>query len=80
MSVDTDPYLRDHAVQKQMLFPAVLGLEAVAQGAMALMVQPMPPVFENVEFLRPVSVSDNRPLTIRLSALRRVAALELPAF
>jgi enediyne polyketide synthase len=75
LSVDTDPYLRDHALQKQMLFPAVLGLEAVAQGAMALMDATMPPVFENVEWLRPVSASDNRPTTIRISALRRAADL-----
>ena len=36
LSLPTDPYLADHAVQKQPLLPAVLGLEAMAQAAMAL--------------------------------------------
>ena len=36
LSLRTDPYLADHVVQKQPLLPAVLGLEAMAQAAMAL--------------------------------------------
>jgi enediyne polyketide synthase len=75
LSVGSDPYLRDHALQKQMLFPAVFGLEAMAQAAMALMGTTAPPVFEKVEWLRPVTVSDNRPTTIRISALKRGADL-----
>lgn len=71
LSPKTDPYLDDHAVQKQRLFPAVLGLEAMAQAAMALANSKDPPAFENVEFLRPVAVPDHTPLRIRLVALRR---------
>ena len=71
LSMSTDPYLADHVVQKQPLFPAVLGLEAMAQTAMALADSTEPPVFENVEFLRPVAVSEKNKLTIRLAALRR---------
>ncbi len=71
LSLDADPYLADHVVQKQPLFPAVLGLEAMAQAAMALAGSADAPVFENVEFPRPVAVSDQAPLTIRLAALRR---------
>ncbi len=73
LSVRTDPYLEDHIVQKQRIFPAVLGLEAMAQAAMALAGAADAPVFEKVEFLRPVALSDKTPLTIRLAALQRKA-------
>ncbi len=75
LSVDADPYLRDHALQKQNLFPAVFGLEAMAQAAMALAGATAPPVFEQVEWFRPVTVSDKTPTTIRVAALRRTADL-----
>ncbi len=71
LSLPTDPYLADHAVQKQPLLPAVLGLEAMAQTAMALAGSTAPPIFEHVEFLRPVAVADPAKLTIRLAALQR---------
>jgi enediyne polyketide synthase len=71
LSLRADPYLADHVLQKQPLLPAVLGLEAMAQAAMALAGSADTPVFENVEFLRPVAVSDTVALTIRLAALRR---------
>ena len=71
LSLRADPYLADHVVQKQPLLPAVLGLEAMAQAAMALAGSTDMPVFENVEFPRPVAVSDEAALTIRLAALRR---------
>ncbi len=71
LSLRADPYLADHVMQKQPLLPAVLGLEAMAQTAMALAGSADPPVFENVEFTRPVAVSDQAVLTIRLAALRR---------
>jgi enediyne polyketide synthase len=71
LSLRADPYLADHVVQKQPLLPAVLGLEAMAQTAMALAGSADTPVFENVEFTRPVPVSDKAALTIRLAALRR---------
>ncbi len=73
LSVDADPYLRDHALEKQKLFPAVLGLEAMAQAAMALAGATGPPVFEKVQWIRPVVVSDKMPTTIRVAALRRSA-------
>jgi enediyne polyketide synthase len=71
LSLRADPYLADHVLQKQPLLPAVLGLEAMAQTAMALAGSADAPVFENVEFPRPVAVSDKAALTIRLAALRR---------
>jgi enediyne polyketide synthase len=71
LSLRADPYLADHVVQKQPLLPAVMGLEAMAQVAMALAGSAGAPVFERVEFPRPVAVSDKAGLTIRLAALRR---------
>ena len=75
LSVDADPYLADHALQKQKLFPAVFGLEAMAQAAMALAGAAAPPVFERVEWIRPVVVGDKEPTTIRVAALRRTSDL-----
>ena len=71
LSLRADPYLADHVVQKQPLLPAVLGLEAMAQAAMALAGSPAAPVFESVEFSRPVAIPDHAALTIRLAVLRR---------
>ena len=71
LSLRADPYLADHVVQNQPLLPAVLGLEAMAQAAMALTGSAGAPVFERVEFPRPVAVPDKAALTIRLAALRR---------
>ncbi|HSU57092.1 MAG TPA: type I polyketide synthase, partial [Candidatus Dormibacteraeota bacterium] len=47
LSLQNDPYLNDHVVQGERLFPAVLGLEAMAQAAMALCGQSAPS-FEQV--------------------------------
>jgi len=71
LSLPSDPYLADHALQKQPLLPAVLGLEAMAQVAMALAGSGESPVFENVEFARPVAMSKQAVSTIRLAALRQ---------
>jgi enediyne polyketide synthase len=71
LSAGSDPYLNDHVVQKEQLFPAVLGLEAMAQTAMALTGSSAPPCFERVEFSRPVAIPDQGTTTIRLAALRR---------
>lgn len=71
LSPTTDPYLNDHVVQKQKLLPAVLGLEAMAQAAMALAGSGSVPEFEDVQLARPIVVADGRTTTIRLAALRR---------
>jgi enediyne polyketide synthase len=71
LSLQTDPYLADHVVQKQPLLPAVIGLEAMAQAAMALAGSADAPVFENVEFPRPIAVPEKNNLTVRIAALRR---------
>lgn len=71
VSVETDPYLADHVLQGERLFPAVLGLEAMAQTAVALLETSEPPAFEAVHFDRPIVVPESGSVTIRIAALMR---------
>jgi enediyne polyketide synthase len=71
ISADTDPYLADHVFRGEPLFAAVLGLEAMAQAAMALTGATTPPDFEEVELRRPVAVPPGRSTTLRVAALVR---------
>jgi enediyne polyketide synthase len=70
LSAISDPYLEEHLFHQQRLLPAVVGLEAMAQVAMALTGAVVPPDFENVQLRRPVVISDKGASTIRLAALR----------
>ncbi|HEX6747358.1 MAG TPA: SDR family NAD(P)-dependent oxidoreductase [Longimicrobium sp.] len=69
LSADTDPYLDDHVVGGERLLPAVLGLEAMAQAAMALAGTERVPAFEEVRFEQPVVVSAGGRTRVRLCAL-----------
>lgn len=71
ISADTDPYLADHVFRGEPLFAAVLGLEAMAQVAMALVGTIELPVFEDVQLTRPVAVPAGRSTTLRIAALVR---------
>ncbi|HEX7332826.1 MAG TPA: SDR family NAD(P)-dependent oxidoreductase, partial [Pyrinomonadaceae bacterium] len=71
LSRNTDPYLDDHSLQGRRLLPAVMGLEAMAQVAAALVGSPALPTFKGIEFSRPVVVSESAALPIRLAALVR---------
>ena len=75
LSTQSDPYLNDHVFQGTPLLPAVMGLEAMAQVAIALCGASQPPifepVFENVRFSRPVHIPDGASVTVRLAALVR---------
>lgn len=71
LTTDADPYIRDHVFQGEGLFPAVMGLEAMAQVSMALMETDRLPVFENVRFNRPIAVSEGSATPIRVAALKR---------
>ncbi len=70
LSLDTDPYLADHVYQGAPLFPAVMGLEAMAQAAKALTQSAEVPAFEGVLLARPIVVPRDGPLTVRLVALQ----------
>ena len=67
ITAESDPHISDHDYHGQPLFAAVMGLEAMAQAAMALAGWRRAPGFENVRLERPV----NCPATIRVAALLR---------
>jgi enediyne polyketide synthase len=71
LSTDHDPYLADHEVSDQRIFPAVMILEAMAGTTMALARTERLPVFEGVEFRRALVVPRDGSLEIRLAALAR---------
>jgi enediyne polyketide synthase len=77
LSADSDPYLADHLLDGDLLFPAVLGMEAMAQAGAVLAGAPCGPVFENMEFLRPIVVPPDGATTIRVAALRRGDAVDV---
>lgn len=64
----TDPYLADHRLDGDLLFPAVLGLEAMAQVAAAATGWTGVPVIEDAEFHRPIVVPPDGATAIRIAA------------
>jgi enediyne polyketide synthase len=73
LSDGSDPYLGDHLLEGDLLFPAVIGMEAMTQVASALTGHDSPPLLSDVEFLRPVVVRPGGSLTVRVAALARDA-------
>ena len=71
ISRESDPYLEDHVFGGESLFPGVMGLEAMAQAAMAVTGARYPPRFEDVRFDHAVVVTKESVTTIRLAALVR---------
>ncbi|PDP84378.1 erythronolide synthase [Glycomyces fuscus] len=73
LSSADDPYLDDHLLDGDLLLPAVLGMEAMAQAAAAVSGHTGTPVLESVRFTRPVAVRPGGSTTIRVAALVRDA-------
>jgi enediyne polyketide synthase len=69
LSLESDPYLKDHVFQGEHIFPAVMGLEAMAQVAMALAETTEIPIFEEVKFHQSIVVSEGNSLKIRVVTL-----------
>ncbi|MEV7039113.1 SDR family NAD(P)-dependent oxidoreductase [Amycolatopsis sp. NPDC051061] len=67
----SDPYLGDHLLDGDLLFPAVLGMEAMTQVAAAVSGRTGSPRLDGVEFLRPIVVPRTGSTTIRVAALVR---------
>lgn len=67
----SDPYLDDHVVGGERLFPAVMGLEAMAQVAMAVLGRTDRPGFDLIEFSHAITVAADHPETLRIAALVR---------
>ncbi|WP_190067387.1 SDR family NAD(P)-dependent oxidoreductase, partial [Streptomyces griseocarneus] len=68
LNAGTDPYLADHLLDGDLLFPAVLGMEAMTQVATAATGWTAVPVIERAEFPRPVVVPPTGSTTIRVAA------------
>ncbi|GAA1270093.1 type I polyketide synthase [Sphaerisporangium rubeum] len=68
MSAGTDLYLADHLLDGNLLFPAVFGMEAMAQAAAAVTGRDVAPVIESAEFMRPIIVPPAGSGTIRVAA------------
>jgi enediyne polyketide synthase len=64
----TDLYLADHHLDGNLLFPAVFGMEAMAQAALATTGRATTPVIERAEFLRPIIVPPGGSTTLRVAA------------
>jgi enediyne polyketide synthase len=71
LSSAADPYLDDHLLDGNLLLPAVLGMEAMAQAAVAVSGLAGTPTLEDAEFLRPVVVPPGGATTLRVAALVR---------
>ena len=71
ISADTDPYLIEHCFQGDQIFPAVLGMEAMAQVASALEETSHGPAFRNVCLSRPIIVPPGKSIVLRVAAVRR---------
>jgi enediyne polyketide synthase len=71
LSVESDPYVTEHVFQGEQLFPAVMGMEAMAQAAQALEQSELIPCFRNLRFEYPIVVPRDGHVTVRVAALRR---------
>ncbi|MFI6130735.1 SDR family NAD(P)-dependent oxidoreductase [Micromonospora sp. NPDC051141] len=69
LNVGADRYLADHDLDGNLLFPAVFGMEAMAQVATAVSGVDAVPVIERAEFLRPIIVSPHGHTKIQVAAL-----------
>jgi enediyne polyketide synthase len=75
LGTDADPYVAEHAFQGEQLLPAVMGMEAMAQGAQVLEQSELLPALHDLRFDHPIVIPRDRPVTIRLAALRRKPGL-----
>lgn len=69
LSTTNDLYLEDHKFRGERLLPAVVGLEAIAQVAMALTGERNRPRIAHVQLERPIVVPEKSPLKLRIAAL-----------
>ncbi|MQS34718.1 type I polyketide synthase [Streptomyces katsurahamanus] len=68
LNAGTDLYLADHLLDGNLLLPAVLGMEAMAQVASAVTGRTDVPVIEGARFLRPIVVPPAGTTRIRIAA------------
>ncbi len=71
LSTGSDPYLQHHVFRGQMILPAVMGLEAMIQAAVAVTAEQRLPVVSDIRFDRPLVVEPGAHLILRVAALVR---------
>lgn len=72
LSENTDLYLSDHVIDGQIVFPAVFGLEAIAQALKMLATNFSGQIqFSNVNFSRPIILRKNQSKKLRVVIQRR---------
>ncbi|WP_412543685.1 type I polyketide synthase [Longispora sp. K20-0274] len=69
LNAGTDLYLADHLLDGNLLFPAVFGMEAMAQVTAAVTGRTAAPVIEQAEFLRPIVIPPDGSTTVRIAAV-----------
>jgi enediyne polyketide synthase len=74
LSYGRDPYLEDHAIDGLAVLPGVMGLEAMAQIASALILLGDHIAVSNIAFARAVHVAAEADLRIRIAGLRTADA------
>jgi len=67
----SDPYLLDHIFHGQPLLPAVMGVEAMVQAAMAVHAGEEIPAVEHLRFEHPIVVESGERVTLTIAALER---------
>jgi enediyne polyketide synthase len=75
LTAASDPYLLDHVFHGQPLLPAVVGIEAMVQVAMAVRGEKQIPAVEDLRFERPIVVESGTRVTVRIAALVRETGL-----
>ena len=71
----SDPYLKDHVFHGQPLLPAVIGIEAMVQVAMAVCAEKRIPTVGHLRFEHPIVVESGTRVTVRIAALVRETGL-----
>jgi enediyne polyketide synthase len=71
LTTASDPYLLDHVFHDQPLLPAVMGIEAMVQVAMAVCAEEQIPAVEDLRFDHPIVVEPGSRVTLRIAALVR---------
>ena len=73
LSLATDPYLKDHVYQGELIFPGVMGLESMTQVAKVLAEDHPFGEIDRIRFHRPIVMPATDTLTIRIAAISRTS-------
>jgi enediyne polyketide synthase len=69
LSHETDLYLAEHVFEGTPLFPGVMGIEVLVEGAMACANTNILPIVRNVEFRRALIIPEGTSVLVRIHAL-----------